>query len=100
MMKKFFVLLLAASLVTVSFVACSDDPDEEHLYTITSEYAADFIRNREKFSEFTEIVQRSNMMDLLGTYGSYTVFAPTNEAVDEFLHGRGLTSVSQLSKED
>ena len=100
MMRKFIVLLLAASLVTSSFVACSDDPDEEHLYTMTSEYAADFIRNREKFSEFAEIVQRSNMMDLLGTYGSYTVFAPTNEAVDEFLHGRGLTSVSQLSKED
>ena len=101
-MKRFtvvfpFILMLA---VITSFFACDDDPDEEYLYVMKKEYAADFISNREKFSEFAEIVRRSNMMDLLGTYGSYTVFAPTNDAVDEFLHGRGLTSVDQLSKAD
>ena len=40
------------------------------------------------------------MMDLLGTYGSYTVFAPTNEAIDKYLAGRGLTSIDQLSQAD
>ncbi len=101
-MKKFFsfFVMLVAVCAATGFMACNDDPDDEYLYVMKSEYAADFLRNREKFSEFTEIVQRAKMMDLLGTYGSYTVFAPTNEAVDEYLHGRGLTSVSQLSDAD
>lgn len=101
MAKYTNLLILAVALSCVmALISCDDDPDEEYLYVLKTEYASDFIKNREKFSEFAEIVQRANMMDLLGTYGSYTVFAPTNDAIDEYLHGRGLTDVSQLSKED
>ncbi len=100
---KFRLLAVAAfvmSAVQVSFVSCSDDPGVENYFTSTAEYASDFLKNREKFSDFTAIVQRSKMMDLLGTYGSYTVFAPTNEAIQKYLKGRGLTSIDQLSQQD
>ena len=100
---KFRLLAVAAfvmSAVQVSFVSCSDDPGVENYFTSTAEYASDFLKNREKFSDFTAIVQRSKMMDLLGTYGSYTVFAPTNEAIQKYLQGRGLTSIDQLSQQD
>ena len=101
-MKKYIILLSLLTLFSCVFglFSCSDEPDVENLYVMKSEYASDFLRNRDKFSEFTQIVTRSKMMDLLGTYGSYTVFAPTNDAVREYLHGRGLTSVDQLTKED
>jgi len=96
------LLALVVAIVTVmpfALVSCSDDPDESSRYTTTKEYAKDFLLNREdKFSEFSAIVTRSNMMDLLGTYGSYTVFAPTNDAVDTYLHNKGLTSVEELSQ--
>ena len=102
--KYLFVALFVATM-QLAFVSCDDDPGVENYYTSTSEYAADFLKNREKFSMFTQIVQRTNIsranvMDLLGTWGSYTVFAPTNEAVEKYLHSRGLTSVDQLSQED
>lgn len=93
-------LLLLMSAVQVSFVSCSDDPGAENYYTFTGEYAADFLRNRDKFSEFTTIVQRANLMDLLATYGSYTVFAPTNDAIDKYLANNGLSSVDELSDAD
>lgn len=100
---KFRLLAVAAFLLSalqVSFVSCDDDPGVENYFTSTAEYASDFLKNREKFSDFSAIVQRSKMMDLLGTYGSYTVFAPTNEAVQKYLKGRGLTSIDQLSQQD
>ena len=85
------------SALQVSFVSCSDDPGAENYYTSTSEYASDFLRNRDKFSKFVKVVEQSNKMHLLSTYGQYTVFAPTNEAFDLYLAGRGWTMDSLLS---
>ena len=62
--------------------SCSDEPDSENFYTFTGEMMSDYLRGREQFSEFTEIVQRAGLMDLLSTYGHYTCFVPSNEAVN------------------
>lgn len=80
--------------------SCSDEPDSEYFYTFTGEMMSDWLKNRPDYSEFTEIVERAGLMDLLSTYGHYTCFAPDNEAVDKFLKGRGLSSISQLSDAD
>ena len=90
-------MAFAISALQVSFVSCSDDPGAENYYTSTSEYASDFLRNRDKFSKFVKVVEQSNKMHLLSTYGQYTVFAPTNEAFDLYLAGRGWTMDSLLS---
>ncbi len=99
-----FVIAVTANLA----ISCSDDPGAENYYTSTKEYASDFLTNNSgKFSKFIEILNRATgekgtyrLMDLLGTYGSYTVFAPTNEAIDAFLQSKGVSSVAELSKED
>ncbi len=80
--------------------SCSDDPDSDHFYTFTGEMMSDYLLAREQFSEFAAIVERAELMDLLSTYGAYTCFPPTNDAIDAFLKGRGLSSVDQLSKAD
>ncbi len=80
--------------------SCSDDPDSDHFYTFTGEMMSDYLRAREQFSEFSAIVERAGLMDLLSTYGAYTCFPPNNEAVEAFLKGRGLSSIDQLSKAD
>lgn len=103
MKRKFNILavaILLCSVVLPGVISCSDDPDELSRYTSTAEYASDFIVNREKFSDFVKVVTRSNMLSLLGTYGSYTVFAPTNDAFAEYLAGKGLSSVDELSDDD
>ena len=101
---KFNILCLVglAALMVSSLVSCvSDDPDAENFYTFTGEMASDFLKNRpEEYSEFTEIVERAGLMDLLSTYGHYTCFVPNNNAVNEFLHSRGMSSVSDLTNED
>jgi hypothetical protein len=80
--------------------SCSDEPDSENFYTFTGEMMSDYLRGREQFSEFTEIVQRAGLMDLLSTYGHYTCFVPSNDAVNVYLQERGLSSLSQLTDAD
>lgn len=99
------------SAMQVAFVSCSDDPGVENYYTTTKEYASDYLQNREQFSKFVEVLQRATgpnadsgrelrLVDLLSTWGAYTVFAPTNEAMDLYLASKGVSSVAELSKED
>ena len=41
--------------------------------------------NEETFSDFITILHRGNQLGLMKAYGTYTCFAPTNEAVERFL---------------
>ncbi len=104
--KLWAIALFVISALQVAVVSCSDDPGVENYYTQSREYAADYLKNREQYSEYLKILNRARgeynlrLVDMLGTYGSYTVFAPTNEAVEKYLAGRGLSSVEELSVED
>ena len=95
-------LLLVMLTPTLILTSCSDEPDSQYFYTFTGEMMSDWLKSPERpqYSEFAEIVERAGLMDLLATYGHYTCFAPSNDAVDQFLKGRGLSSVSQLSDAD
>jgi uncharacterized surface protein with fasciclin (FAS1) repeats len=84
----------------LSLISCSDEPDEEYFYTFQGEMMSDFLKNRSEYSEFAEIVERANLMDLLSSYGHYTCFAPSNSAVDAFLRNQGKSSVGDLSDAD
>ena len=111
-MKRIKSNLFAAALALMAsaqlaLVSCSDDPGVENYYTSSKEYASDYLQNRSQYSEFVEVLQRATgekdalrLVDMLGTYGSYTVFAPTNDAINMFLASKGVGSVSELSKED
>lgn len=91
--------IIAFSMLSLS--SCSDEPDSENFYTFTGEMASDYLKNRpEKYSEFTTIVERAGLMDLLSTYGHFTCFIPNNNAVNEYLKNRGKSSVSDLTDAD
>lgn len=113
-MKKIYLNLLSVfamiMALQISVVSCSDDPGIDNYYTSTKEYAIDYLKNHyrdDRFSDYIEILSRATgergdlrFHDLLGTYGSYTVFAPTNDAVKLYLNSKGYTSVSDLTKEE
>ena len=91
--------LLAILMPSVS--SCNAEPDSDNFYTFTGEMASSYLKNRpEKFSEFTQIVERAGLMDLLSTYGHYTCFVPDNNAVNNYLKGIGKQSVDELSDAD
>ena len=69
------------------FVAsCKEDLDEDNLYTFTGETIESYLANRpDSFSNFNYILKRAGMDKILSAYGTYTCFAPTNEAVMAYI---------------
>ncbi|MBO4906617.1 MAG: fasciclin domain-containing protein [Bacteroidaceae bacterium] len=92
--------LIAMGAFTFALSSCSDDMPEESFYTFTGEMLSDFLQNNENYSDFAGIVTKAGKMDLLSAYGTYTCFAPTNEAVRTYLSSIGLSSIDQLSAAD
>lgn len=78
--------VLAAIAMSTALVGCSEDIDESNLYTFTGETIEDFLNNRDdQFSSFNYILERANLKDVMSGYGTYTVFAPTNDAVAHYV---------------
>ena len=97
---KIFCACLVGCGLSATFTACSDEPDTEHFYTFTGEMMSDYLANRPQYSEFKTIVERAELMDLLATYGQYTCFLPSNDAIHTYLQEKGLQSIDQLSDAD
>ena len=83
--KLWSKLLMAIALVVSAstFISCIDSDDVgDAYYTFVGETIADYLeKNPGIFSEFTEVLDSTGVFDLLSTYGTFTVFAPTNEAM-------------------
>lgn len=75
------IKLLSVVILAVSFTACSSDDDGPTTPTTTIVDVA--IEN--DLTLFTDALEATDLMTTLQDSGSYTVFAPSNEAFAEFL---------------
>ena len=79
-------LCCGAAAALTAFTACKEDIDESNLYTFTGETIEDYLVNRsEQFSNFNYILTRIGYDKILSAYGTYTCFAPSNDAVIEYI---------------
>lgn len=97
------VALFVGAIAAVTLNSCTETIDESDLYTFTGEMMADhFENNPEIFSSYLEILGKvhtskrssSTVRELLDARGNYTCFAPTNEAIQEYLDS--LYDIGQL----
>lgn len=86
-MKRFRIVFLVIVCITcVLHTSCVEEIPTESRYTFRGETVASYLLNHEEtFSHFINILQRSGYLSLLKAYGSYTCFAPTNEAVERYV---------------
>ena len=92
-------LLVALGLLVTALpmmTSCSDEPDSENYYTFKGEMLSTYLQTRPQYSQFAQIVDRAGLMNLLSSYGTYTCFVPTNEAVDTYLKEEGYGTMSAL----
>lgn len=88
-LKRLCLLLLAGA----GFCGCSDKVDESNLYVFTGKNAYTYIQDEEELSDYAYLLGKvqisakspSKIADMLTVRGNFTVFAPTNEAVQAFL---------------
>ena len=76
-----------------SFVACTEDIDTSARYVFRERTVAGYLESHQQFSEYVRLlkeqpvsdVSKTNVYQLLTAYGSFTCFAPTNEAIQLYL---------------
>ena len=83
-MKRLSIFFIVVLNMMV-FSSCKEDIDESNLYTFTGETIEDFLANRHQYSDFNYILTRIGYDKILSAYGTYTCFAPDNDAVQAYI---------------
>lgn len=90
--KSFLLLVFVGMLAIIGTSSCSDNIDESNMYVFTGQSLADIVKSEPELSNYYKMLQLtksgkkgSTMDHLLEVRGNYTVFAPTNAAVQHFL---------------
>ncbi|MDD3078447.1 MAG: fasciclin domain-containing protein [Paludibacter sp.] len=97
-MKRILNTILLIGILSGVFVSCDSDDVGGNLYTFTGEMVGQYLQNDTvQFSEFVRLLDTTNVMGLLNSYGSYTCFAPTNDAMHAFYKEKGKNSLSDFS---
>ena len=92
-MKNYAKLIKLTLLVVSSTLmfSCSDDDSPQQNNSIT-----DIASENPNFSILVDALTRANLAETLDQEGSYTVFAPTNEAFMNFLDDNGFESLDDV----
>ena len=92
-MKNYAKLIKLKLLVVSSTLMflCSDDDSSQQNNSIT-----DIASGNPNFSILVDALTRANLAETLDQEGSYTVFAPTNEAFMNFLDDNGFESLDDV----
>jgi uncharacterized surface protein with fasciclin (FAS1) repeats len=93
-MKRYFsfnrllTLLLLLTGTACMFTACNSDDVGGNLYTFTDQTMGQYFEkdSTKTLTEFRRLLDTTDVMGLLKTYGEYTCFAPTDSAMRAFYH--------------
>lgn len=91
-------LAAMAAVVVTAMTACVDsDYDDTNYYTATNRTAAQLISDSpDRYSQFQALLEKANYYSLLSTYGTFTVFAPDNNAFNKWLAEKGYGSIADI----
>ncbi|MEW7280124.1 fasciclin domain-containing protein [Aquimarina sp. 2201CG1-2-11] len=92
MMKLTRQLTLIFIAFIVCFTSCNNDDDSTTTLPV-SNTIADFVTNNANYSSLLAALQRTELDKTLAGDGSFTVFAPNNNAFETFLDGTALDDV-------
>ena len=90
-MKKFAYIIVAV--VSLILSACSEHVDTSSRYVFKEEIISGYLEKHAQYSEYCKLlkqvpvsmVSRTTVFQLLSARGNYTVFAPTNDAIQLYL---------------
>ncbi len=96
--KTRFLMALVIAVTTLPiFYACdSDKLSGDSLFTFTDQTIGQYLTDSSDFTEFVRLLDTTNVMGLMKTYGTYTCFVPTNEAMKAFYKSKGKTSLADF----
>jgi len=99
MKRNFTIMLLGLSSLLVCLLACRKSAVVQNTSQVVNitQYLSN---NPDQFSELSKILKLSETASFLDAYGSYTLFAPTNTAIKDYLQAKGKAAVADISAAD
>ncbi|MBO7468452.1 MAG: fasciclin domain-containing protein [Bacteroidaceae bacterium] len=90
MKRNTIQIKLIASVITLAVglcvASCVETIDQGNRYTFIGNTIASFLEEHEEvYSDFIYILDRGGKFSLMKAYGTYTCFAPTNDAIKKYL---------------
>ncbi len=85
-------------LIALLFQNCTQETIKER--TDTTLNITEYLRANPEYSMFLEILDITNYASFMNTYGTYTLFLPTNDAVKQYLKDVGANSLKEVPVED
>jgi uncharacterized surface protein with fasciclin (FAS1) repeats len=102
-MKKIkFLLFVAVAIIMIAANSCQDKLDNTTFFTTSTLTLAEQLEaSPDVLSSYVEILELTGFMSAFESYGNYTCFAPSNEAISSYINERwGVSSVSQLTSDE
>ena len=89
-MRRYTFFLLTSILI---LSGCTEEIDKSARYVFKEVTITDYLQKHEEYTQYTELLKivpvsersKSSVFQLLTARGNYTVFAPTNEAIQNYL---------------
>ncbi len=91
--------LAVLALMSMPFIiSCVDNDDvPETMYTAKKMTAGAFLEaHQDRYSDFTTLLKRTPYFSMMTTYGRYTLFAPTNDAMAQYVKSHGYSSLEAI----
>jgi len=92
-MKGYICRFCSIIILLLLFASCKEQVDTSARYVFTSDCAMSYLEKHKSYSEYVSLLDivpisvksKSTVGQLLSARGNFTVFAPTNEAIDKYL---------------
>ena len=90
-MKKYLLYALAVTCLIIA--SCTEEIDTSSRYVFKEETISSYLEKHDQYSEYYRLlgevlvskISDTNVRQLLSARGHYTIFAPTNDAIQEYL---------------
>jgi uncharacterized surface protein with fasciclin (FAS1) repeats len=100
-MKKYiFIPLVVFTLIAALVSNCKKTDLRET--TTQDPNILDYLQkdSLQRFTKLVSVIERTGFSSAMNTYGTYTLFAPTDEAIDLYLKQLNIASIDQLKEAD
>ena len=94
--KPLINIVLSLSLLSGILSSCIENAPVS-VSTFTQEMMGQYLQSRgDEFSEFTKLMDTTEVLGLVNAYGKYTLFAPNNAAMKVFYQSKGKSSLKEF----
>jgi uncharacterized surface protein with fasciclin (FAS1) repeats len=97
---KYIIMSMLTIFLSTAFISCDPPIEDESLYTFTDKLIGQYLTDTahtEEFSEFANLLDTTKVLGLLNSYGYYTCFAPTNEAMRNYYQSKGKSGLKDFT---